>query len=263
VVVATAAERGKNNDYSSQTCFTFLIPTNENASSILFGLVNKGQLRKNGPSKTSFNHDEVGITRPTTGVDPFPSCRGNTKNAIEDPKLLRELGSTTINGWRVLRYQKRVGFGKNCYRRVRQAVLDWDFEAHEGNKYMGILPVETSKKAVDFCSNEAGRSFFERRHLLATFTGISFPRPLKSLFVVNPVHVVYEVKDSRIVQTCLFTTAPFATLTGHLVAVEILSYSRPAPSIKGKFIWPLIGRTQQQFFLCEIHHLDKIAKDKI
>jgi uncharacterized protein (UPF0548 family) len=187
--------------------------------------------------------------------------------------------STTIDGWRVLRYQKRVGFGKNCYRRVRQAVLDWDFEAHEGNKYMGILPVETSKKAVDFCSNEAGPSFFARRHLLATFTGISFPRPLKSLFVVNPVHVVYEVKDSHIVPNCLFTTATFATLTGHLlageervtvlidagnaVAVEILSFSRPAPSIKGKFIWPLIGRMQRQFFLCEIHHLDKIAKDKI
>jgi len=162
---------------------------------------------------------------------------------------------------------------------VQRAVLDWDFEAHKGNKYTGILPVETSKKAVDFFSNEAGPSFFARRHLLATFTGISFPKPLKSLFVVNPVHVVYEVKDSRIVPNCLFTTAAFATLTGHLlageervtvlidvggaVAVEILSYSRPAPSIKGKFIWPLIGRTQQQFFLCEIHHLDKIAKGKI
>jgi len=62
VVVATAAERGKNNDDSIQTRFTFLIPTNENVSSILFGLDNKSQLRKNGPSKISFNHGDLLLT---------------------------------------------------------------------------------------------------------------------------------------------------------------------------------------------------------
>jgi uncharacterized protein (UPF0548 family) len=154
-------------------------------------------------------------------------------------------------------------------------MLDWDFEACAGNKYMGILSAETSKKAV----NEAGPSFIARRHLLATFTGMNFPKPLKLLFVINPVHVVYEVKDdSHQIPNCLFSSTAYATLTGHLlageervtvvidagdaVAVEILSFSRPAPSIKGKCIWPLIGRMQQQFFLSEIHHLDRIAKNK-
>jgi len=227
-------------------------------------------------------------------VNPFPSCRGYAKSAGEDSKFLRELGlgssfnkddattissSTTIDGWRVLRYHKRVGFGKRCYRRVQHAMLDWGFEAREGNTYMGILSAETSKKAVVIRTNEAGPSFIARRHLLATFTGMNFPKPLKSLFVINPVHVVYEVKDdSRQISNSLFSSTAYATLTGHLlageervtvvidagdaVAVEILSFSRPAPSIKGKCIWPLIGRMQQQFFLSEIHHLDRIAKNK-
>jgi uncharacterized protein (UPF0548 family) len=245
--------------------------------------------------ETITNVDEVGITRPTTGVDHVPSCRGYTKRTTrEESKFLRELGldgsfnkddatiissSTTVDGWRVLRYHKRVGFGKRCYRRVRHAMLDWDFEAREGNKYMGILSAETPKKAVSIGMNEADPSFIARRHMLATFTRLNFPKPLKSLFVVNPVHVVYEVKDdSRLVPTCLFSSTAYATLTGHIlageervtvlidagdaVAVEILSFSRPAPSIIGKCIWPLIGRMQQQFFLSEINHLDKIAKNK-
>ena len=87
-------------------------------------------------------------------------------------------------------------------------MLDWDFEACKGNKYMGILSAETSKKAV----NEAGPSFIARRHLLATFTGMNFPKPLKLLFVINPVHVVYEVKDdSRQIPNCLFSSTAYAT----------------------------------------------------
>jgi uncharacterized protein (UPF0548 family) len=154
-------------------------------------------------------------------------------------------------------------------------MLDWDFEACEGNRCMGILSTAMSNKTVDVgCNETSPRSrFLTRRHLLATFTGIIFPIPLKPLFVINPVHVVYEVKNSRRSSTA------YATLTGHLLAgeervtvlidgkdavvVEILSFSRPAPTLKGKCIWPLIGRMQQRFFLAEIHHLDRIAKRKI
>ena len=109
---------------------------------------------------------------------------------------------------------------------------------------------------------------------------MNFPKPLKLLFVINPVHMVYEVKDdSRQIPNCLFSSTAYATLTGHLlageervivvidagdvVAIEILSFSQPALSIKGKCIWPLIGRMQQQFFLSELQHLDRIAKNKI
>lgn len=206
--------------------------------------------------------------------DPFSFRESRLGNSINDDDVTIR-SSTTIDGWRVLRYRKRVGTGKRCYRRVQHAMLDWDFEACEGNRCMGILSTPMSNKTVDVGCNEASpRSrFLTRRHLLATFTGIIFPIPLKPLFVINPVHVVYEVKNSRRSSTA------YATLTGHLLAgeervtvlidggdavvVEILSFSRPAPTLRGKCIWPLIGRMQQRFFLAEVHHLDRIAKRKI
>ncbi|KAL3827221.1 hypothetical protein ACHAXA_006776 [Cyclostephanos tholiformis] len=296
-VIATAVDtvRGTNEDCGCQTRFTSTRPTNENALSILSGLDKKVHPRMSGPYKISFNHgdliadllDEVGITRPTTGADPFPSCRGYTNKTMPDSSLVREsrlegsfydddatiiCSSTTIDGWRVLRYRKRVGFGRRCYRRVQHAMLDWDFEACDGNRCMGIFSTAKSNRA-------AGLRFLTRRHLLATFTGISFPKPLKPLFVINPVHVVYEVKNSRrLVPTSLCSSTAYATLTGHLLAgeervtvlldagdavsVEILSFSRPTTTLKGKFIWPLIRGMQRRFFLAEIHHLEKIAQSE-
>ena len=207
--------------------------------------------------------------------DQFSFRESGLRNSFDDDDATIVRSSTTIDGWRVLRYRKRVGTGKRCYRRVQHAMLDWDFEACEGNRCTGILSTETPKMMVDDGCNEAtpkSRFLDTRRHLLATFAGIIFPKPLKPLFVINPVHVVYDVKNSRRSSTA------YATLTGHLLAgeervtvlidggdavvVEILSFSRPAPTLKGKFIWPLIGRMHERFFLAEIHHLEKIAKSK-
>jgi uncharacterized protein (UPF0548 family) len=41
--------------------------------------------------------------------------------------------------WRVLVYRKRVGKGRACYERVRDAALDWEFESADG--VMGLLEV--------------------------------------------------------------------------------------------------------------------------
>jgi len=43
------------------------------------------------------------------------------------------------------------------------------------------------------------------------------------------------------------------------VDVEILSYSRPGRSLAAKFVWPLIGNMQQQFFQNQIDYLEHVA----
>ena len=86
------------------------------------------------------------------------------------------------------------------------------------------------------------------KNLLATFTELRFPKPLKSIFVVNPVHVVYEVMDAPGDRNSLFSSAAYATLSGHLageervtvrkgakdeVEVEIVFFSRSTRSTLG------------------------------
>ncbi|KAL7426939.1 hypothetical protein ACHAXH_001106 [Discostella pseudostelligera] len=271
---------------SCRTRFVGSRPTNENVSMILFGSNKNKKWDQEGLFFTaSFNHDEVGITKPTISDNPFPSCLGYQTRTKKTSSYHREFGNdndtttltghTTVDGWRVLRYQKRVGYGKRCYRRVRTALFHWDFEARVGSKSMGIvsstLPLEND---VDIrLKNKASTTM---KNLLATFTELRFPKPLKSIFVVNPVHVVYEVMDAPGARNSLFSSAAYATLSGHLLAgeervtvrkcsnneveVEIVSFSRSTRSILGKCIWSLIGRMQQQFFLSELWHLDKIAK---
>ena len=177
----------------------------------------------------------------------------------------------TIDGWRVLRFYKRVGYGKSCYKRVQEAVFDWDFTSHTSKKSMGII------SATD-CNRSMNKT---RKTLLATFTEIYIPRPLKSVFVINPVHVVYDVKDNQKFTAkvnSISSSTAYATLSGHLLSgeervsvvwnrnkddvyVEILSFSRAAPSVMGKLIWPLIGGMQKNFFLAELDHLDKVASE--
>jgi uncharacterized protein (UPF0548 family) len=202
---------------------------------------------------------------------------------------------TTMDGWRVLRYTKHVGFGNKCYKQVQKAILDWDFEAFHGNKFMGIVSALGAASKVATTIDSRGSVDITRssslakmkKHLLATFTGFHLPKQLlinKSIYIVNPVHVVYEVKDVRHSTTnniCIYSSTAYATLTGHLLAgeervtvsirndstsrkrvdVEILSFSRPVPTSKlSKCIWPLIGQMQNQFFLSEIYYLGEIAK---
>ena len=218
----------------------------------------------------------MGITQPAiaTGDDMFPSCIGYSK--MKDKALRRKqvknsdkdsitiCTGKTCDGWRVLQFHERVGSGKSCYKRVKNAILDWDFVAYKGKKSMGIVSAAMEQKAN-----------IPRRNLLATFTELYLPKPLKSLFVVNPVHVVYEVKDNKHKNKCKCSSTAYATMTGHLLSgeervtvrigkedevdVEILSFSRSAPSFGGKVIWPLIGGMQREFFLAELNHLANVA----
>ncbi len=44
------------------------------------------------------------------------------------------------------------------------------------------------------------------------------------------------------------------------VDVEILSYSRPAPTLVGKLIWPFIGRRQRDFFERQLEALEQVPR---
>ncbi len=48
--------------------------------------------------------------------------------------------------------------------------------------------------------------------------------------------------------------------TGGFVDVEIVSYSKPAPSILGRLVWPFIGAKQDEFFRCEMDALARAAR---
>jgi len=285
--IAVEAQEMSHNCMECRTRITCSRPTNENVLPMLFGLQQLEYISTS--SKVSFNHDEVGITQPTMDMDnnAFPSCLGYTKKTKRALKVHQidsfdaetNCSNTNLNGWRILRFRLQVGHGKACYRRVQNALLNWEFEAQKGKKSMGILSAATgTRKTADIWLKGSGLGFnVPRKSLLATFTEISLPKPLKSLFVVNPVHVVYEVKDAYF-HNYLFSSTAYATLSGHLLSgeervtvvwrkgtsdevdIEIVSFSQAAPSIGGKLIWPLIGRMQKQFFLSEMSHLNEVAK---
>ncbi|KAL9188206.1 hypothetical protein ACHAXT_006584 [Thalassiosira profunda] len=263
-----------------RTRFTFRRPTREGAASILCD--------GDGVLRVSFNHDEVGLTQPIAGSGPFPLCRGyptkwnlDTGNDGDEETRCSE---ADVNGWRVLRFRRRVGHGKHCYKRVQEAVFDWDFKAKRGKKSMGIVstfqPTTLRHKVLGDCDPSGYTPRTPRRRLLATFTELRLPRPLRSVFVANPVHTAYEVKDSKCIPKCLVSASAYATCKGHLLAgeeratviwrrdsgdveVEIVSFSRSAPSLAGKLIWPLIGSMQKSFFLAGSSIWTTLPKDEM
>lgn len=282
---ATAAAIDVDDAPKLRTRFTFRRPTRENILSILFGCDDLDQLLE---KEVKFNHNSVGITRPILCDNPgeshhnvFPLCSGYPVD--NESKLNRFLdrfarsssytsdnvacSSISHNGWRILRFHKRVGSGKRCYKLVQNAIYSWDFVSCDGKKSTGIL---TPKKSVHLANIKQTQSTIHpRRGLMGTFTEIPLLRPL---FVVNPIHVICDMKSS------IVSSSSYATLDGHLLAgeervsvafsendavdVEIVSFSRSAPSINGRIVWPFIGRLQKLFFLKEMEHLSRVAKCK-
>jgi len=47
--------------------------------------------------------------------------------------------------------------------------------------------------------------------------------------------------------------------TGGFVDIEIISYSKAAPSLFGQIVWPFISKKQDDFFQCELDSLEKVA----
>jgi len=117
-------------------------------------------------------------------------------------------------------------------------------------------------------------------HRLVTYTTSSFgPKWLPKLYAINPVMVIYDLVDQR-GQGTTYTSTAYATLKGHLLSgeeratvairdgrhpseehvdIEILSFSRPSPTLQGHLIWPVIGKMQKQFFLNQLETLRNIG----
>lgn len=287
---AAAATSAIDDAPKLRTRFTFRRPTGDNVFSILFGCDDLHQLPE---KEVKFNHNSIGITGPVLCNNPdsnvFPLCSGYPWD--DESKLNRFLdrfarsssytsdnvacSSISHNGWRILRFHKRVGSGKRCYKRIQNAIYNWDFVSCDGKKSTGIL---APKKSVHIANIKQTQSaIHSRRGLMGTFSEIPLLRPL---FVINPIHVICDMKNCRHKSnpSSIISSSSYATLDGHLLAgeervsvalsgndavdVEIISFSRSAPSINGRIVWPFIGRMQKLFFLKEMEHLSRVAKCK-
>ena len=138
--------------------------------------------------------------------------------------------------WRQCRYRRRVGQGQECYERVRDAALAWQFN-HTEYPTQGILPVVQQQASSAHQSQQASpldesmsnkkRSIIEDSHhdcfqlddrtsqhvqplwsgphtegsrRLVTFTSTGFKSKwLPKLYTMNPVMVVYDLLDQRYV----------------------------------------------------------------
>lgn len=203
--------------------------------------------------------------------------------------------------WRVKRYRKRVGRGSDCYDRVRNAVLDWEFQHNQwdDNDYsaattaavdsintlnngalihrrkhndMGIQRVVPNSASVykrgGFPLLEENinpnvlqicNSIFSPTHKnLVTYTQVhlvpfhetlekigkslllqcrkndhvgqlghalgklvlGFENMLPTLYVINPVRVIYDIVDEQSPNGDVYTCTAYATLGGHFLRGE-------------------------------------------
>ena len=282
-----------------RTRFTFRRPTSANVLGILVG--NNGAVFDDAddssihqllPKEVKFNHNSVGITHPIRSSHDisFPLCSGYASDKEDNlcsiflDRLGRSSRNTSNNivcncinnykGWRILQFHKRVGSGKECYRQLQNAIYNWTFESckEEGRKSVGIL---APNKSVRLAASPFTSTIIPRRGMLATFSKI----PVINSFVVNPIHVIYDITDDcKVIPNCLVSSSSYATIHGHLLAgeervsvilrdnndvdVEIVSFSRSASSLNGRIVWPFISSMQTQFFLKEMEHLMRVATCK-
>ena len=277
-----------------------------------------------------FNHDCVGMTKPSNLVPTATSSPGDKKTdgakqdavpATGDYSLdkycwpnsdLSDADAKTRGGWRVIRYRSFVGHGEECYKRVSRAVLDWQFamdqqddprrggdirkqgstrRENRGKKAMGIirareracgLDTKTAVRVQSIPLGHGGRrmaTYAECRYGIDIRRGLRVGLPI--FFAVNPVASVYDIVDERCSNGDMFTSTSYATVGDHLLAgeervtvilrqpngekeakvhVEILSRSRPAPTLAGRLVWPFIGKMQSGFFKAELDHFIEVGR---
>lgn len=174
--------------------------------------------------------------------------QGNV-NGVED-------GGFRKQDWRILTYRKRVGKGKECYEKVRDAALDWEFQSADGSTGMMQVPEAcpsgdkfplemaspNSKRSYSIqpihddgsgashgtkthsSSSSLYRSLGSRR--LVSFASKSVAGFLPSamqrrIYSINPVMVVYDVVDQRAPDgQSTFTSTAYSTLKGHFLRGE-------------------------------------------
>mmetsp|Transcript_29286 Transcript_29286/g.70570 ORF Transcript_29286/g.70570 Transcript_29286/m.70570 type:complete len:500 (-) Transcript_29286:2283-3782(-) len=163
----------------------------------------------------------------------------------------------TSDSWRVLVWRATVGTGRECYEKVRDAALDWEFTSADGS--MGVMQIPTSPprgtvrhdqspskrktggsssslpkpyvpsvssrysiRPVDMpiTSSDESSSSFHRSLGSASRRLVTFTSSLRhKIYNVNPVMVLYDVVDQR-APGSLYTATSYGTMKGHWLSGE-------------------------------------------
>jgi hypothetical protein len=205
--------------------------------------------------RKEFNHDSVGMTNPflhfendQNGEDPLLLSVQNDNLQITVPASTND--SATANTWwpslsfspirkkewRVLTHRRRVGQGRGCYERVRDAALDWEFQSPDG--LLGMLAIPSSSflqhatkqrstPNLRYRGSYSVRSIptgnvdepmaFHRRigsfRRMVSYSASKLPL-LRKIYVVNPVMVVYDLVDQRCVEIICYMLISLLLLAG-------------------------------------------------
>ena len=316
-----------------QTRFMFNMPSRSNLYQLMFGKADEADQTHNY-LQLQFNHDQVGITRPKPRLVQNVSLKKSTwwpNNCKQQQDLCTEEISSSFSKegeWNVKCFRKRMGQGLELYESLKDHILHWEFE-HVQNGRNGIVNVSNQHRYCTIHSsdeNEQEWNIYKPQTKLITFAEFQWKLPFlkdgkvpqvlqnvgkklwkpPSMFVMNPVAVVYDLIDESTHDGDLFSSTAYATMKGHLLSgeervtvilrndansqypatstvasattslpsasngvtsdgspyvdVEICSYSKAAPSLLGKLVWPFIGRKQDNFFKCEMEALQKMTQ---
>jgi hypothetical protein len=221
---------------------TFSKPTKQNIAN-WFGVDEDPNQMIRCMLRKQFNHDSVGMTNPFLHLDSDDDCnlllRVQRDDGIALPVSLNDdknkacwwpslsFPPSRKKQWRVLTYRRRVGTGLECYERVRDAALDWEFQTNDG--LLGLLSVPSSSETQQLMHtpknppnsipspygvrgrytvtpNESeeseGESIACHRSIgsarrMVSFTASRLLPFLPKLYAVNPVTVVYDLMDQR------------------------------------------------------------------
>jgi hypothetical protein len=119
------------------------------------------RLISNAVSSQSYIPTEAEETRVTSSSSPLSAEGGDNVENAWWPKTCQQMQQAA--GWRLIRYRRRIGRGQECYERVRNFALDWEFafgqpQQHQENpqqpeqqqvsteQEMGILAIHSQAK---------------------------------------------------------------------------------------------------------------------
>lgn len=229
--------------------FTFSKPTKQNIAK-WFGVDEDMNQMIRCMLREEFNHDSVGMTNPFLHIDTHDDTNNlllqvqttNNENGDTNNIVLPVLQSNTDDSstgwwpsllfspfgkkkWRILTYRVKVGTGRECYERVRDAALDWQFQTNDlgllsvpssaevemwnlkeknmpkppspyVSGFYRVTPIETTQEESQGESIAFHRSIGSARRLVS-FSASRLVPLLPKIYAVNPVMVVYDLVDQR------------------------------------------------------------------
>ena len=268
---------------SRGSMLTLQRPTSERLGQWFWGTRGKSSNThdvNNCDSSIAFNHDSVGMTNPCLHIQPaspqqqqphdtkttlvstksttttflkqqIQPSSSSSSNDDDDEKLWwpDTACGTVDRSWKVLKFHRcQVGRGLDCYQRVRDAALAWEFESsthkgirtvvrpepqqqgqrhHYNNNGYAVLPASVQqiwsgpgRRLVTFTSVPLLPSWLT---VASASRGTSTSSSSSSrLYCCNPVHVVYDVVDQPAANAgnTIFSSTAYATGRGHWLRGE-------------------------------------------